>query len=182
MIMIRIRAYRFWAPLLCVVALLAAGCGGSTSAPQADAAQGEGGERLAPEFEMTDLEGRTVRLSDSHGKVRLIDFWATWCPPCREEIPMLNALHDTYGEQGLEIIAVTDESVELVEAFLEEYEIKYSNLIGTPEDAMIYEVMGLPTAFLIDREGRIVDDFFGPKPKSVLERKIRELLELPPAT
>jgi thiol-disulfide isomerase/thioredoxin len=167
-----------------VVALLAAGCGGSTSAPQADPAQAQadGGERLAPEFEMTDLEGRTVRLSDSHGKVRLIDFWATWCPPCRDEIPMLNALHDTYGEQGLEIIAVTDESVELVEAFLDEHEMKYSNLIGTPEDAVNYEVMGLPTAFLIDGEGRIVEDFFGPKPKGVLERKIREMLELPPAT
>jgi len=186
MLVIRNRLHRLWALLPGLFVILAA-CATPESAPRgeadvADGVQEEAVERLAPEFEMTDLEGRPVRLSDSHGKVRLIDFWATWCPPCRDEIPMLNALHDTYGEQGLEIIAVTDESVELVQSFLDEYEMRYANLIGSPEDAMNYGVMGLPTAFLIDGEGRIVDDFFGPKPKRVLEKKIRELLKLPPAT
>jgi thiol-disulfide isomerase/thioredoxin len=186
MVLIRHRPHRLWALLPGLLVLFAA-CGTPETARQAEAGvadgvQEEAGERLAPEFEMTDLEGRSVRLSDSHGKVRLIDFWATWCPPCRDEIPMLNALHEAYGGQGLEIIAVTDESVELMQSFLEEHEMKYANLIGTADDAMNYGVMGLPTAFLVDAEGRIVDDFFGPKPKSVLEKKIRELLELPPAT
>jgi peroxiredoxin len=138
----------------------------------------ESGPKLAPDFTLTDYAGETVRLSDSAGRVRLIDFWATWCPPCVEEIPMLKELHETYREQGLQILAISDESAEVVQAFVEENEVPYPNLIDPGDVSSEYRVLGLPTAYLLDRDGHIVEFFAGPKPRRVLERKIRELLEL----
>ena len=132
----------------------------------------------APDFEHVDLEGNSVRLSALRGKTVVIDFWATWCPPCVEEVPMLKELHEIYGEQGLEILAISDESAEVVQTFVEENEVPYPNLIGTDEVSSEYRVLGLPTAYLIDGEGNIVEFFAGPKPRRVLEKKIRELLEL----
>ncbi len=110
----------------------------------------------------------------------MIDFWATWCPPCRDEIPMLNELADTYGDDGLTILAISDESSEVLGKFAEEYQVRYTNLVDTEGVYERYVVLGLPTAFLIDGEGRIVKSFLGPKPRKVLEAKIREMLELPP--
>jgi peroxiredoxin len=136
------------------------------------------GERLAPDFSLEDLEGKTVSLSDSSGQVRLIDFWATWCAPCREEIPMLNELHGNYADRGLRILAISDESVELIREFVAENGVTYTNLVGTEEVVEEYGALGLPTAYLVDRDGRIVEYFFGPKPRKQLEAKIRELLEL----
>jgi thiol-disulfide isomerase/thioredoxin len=137
---------------------------------------------LAPEFELANLAGTMVRLSDSAGQVRLIDFWATWCAPCREEIPMLNELHEGYRDQGLTILAISDEDAEIVAPFAEEYKVAYTNLVGGDEIFTEYGAPALPTAYLLDRDGRIVETFVGPKPKKVLEKKIRELLELPPRT
>ena len=185
------RSKRRWPALLLVgAAALVVGCSDRPSASvetaaavlPADAA-GDGALEAAPLFTLNDLDGNPYGLADSHGKVRLVDFWATWCAPCREEIPMFNELHEAYGEKGLEILAISDfdEGPELVREFVEEYGVKYKNLIGTEQVATDYPVVGLPTAFLIDREGRVVQRYFGPKPKKVLEKEIRRLLELPPA-
>ena len=91
---------------------------------------------------------------------------------------MLKELHEIYGEQGLEILAISDESAEVVQTFVEENAVPYPNLIGTDEVSSEYRVLGLPTAYLIDGDGNIVEFFAGPKPRRVLEKKIRELLEL----
>jgi thiol-disulfide isomerase/thioredoxin len=161
--------------------ILLAGCSGSPSPVVDRAAQ------PAPEFTLQDLDGAPVTLSDSHGQVRLIDFWATWCAPCKEEIPWLIELHRTYGEQGFKIIAINpEETTDIVRTFVEAREIPYTNLAGTEEGFEAiresYEVISYPTAFLIDGEGNIVMDFRGTKSKKVLERKIRDLLGLPPST
>lgn len=158
--------------------LVFAGCGtgGGSSAPAPTAEA-----RMAPEFTLPDVRGGEVRLSDSAGKVRLVDFWATWCAPCKEEIPMFKELHQTYGEQGFAIVAISDENAEIVKEFVEAKEIPYTNLVDPGEISQDYGVVSLPTAFLVDGEGRIVEEFRGTKPRRILEARIRELLDLPPA-
>ena len=168
------------------LALILAGCsGGGTggsvgSAETADPMAAE--DRVAPDFELPDLSGETVSLAASAGRVRLIDFWATWCPPCRDEIPMLNELHHAYEDEGLTILAISDEKADVVREFADEVGMEYTNLIDPGEVSENYRVLGLPTAFLIDRDGRIVDYYMGPKSRKHLEKKIRELLEQPPTT
>jgi peroxiredoxin len=186
-----------WAGLLAAVALIGvtgfmiSGCSSSAEQRSAKSAGDDPGTgtavaqdtKLAPDFTLNDLEGEPVSLADSTGKVRLIDFWATWCPPCRDEIPMLNDLDRLYRESGLEIVAISDESAEIVRDFVEEHGVTYTNLVGTEDVAADYGVLGLPMAFLLDREGRVVGSpIFGPKARKNLEPKIRELLDLPPET
>jgi len=178
--------------LLCglVAALLLALSGCGTPWPEPEPAVGTSGSASAaenspaPPFTLEDLEGNEVRLADSAGQVRLLDFWATWCAPCREEIPMLNELHTKFSDQGLLILAISDmdEDAEVVQPFVDEHEVVYRNLIGTEEVVQSYKVLGLPTAYLIDGEGTIVKKFFGPKPPRILEGEIRKLLEGSPAT
>jgi thiol-disulfide isomerase/thioredoxin len=176
---------RWFGPLLAVaaLALLASGCGGGggdqASAPEKTFQPMAIAEGIAPDFELSDLSGRQVSLSESDGRVRLVDFWATWCAPCRKEIPMLNELHRTYGSEGLTILAISEENPEVVREFAEEVGVEYANLIDRGDVSQRYEVLGLPTAFLIDREGRIVETYMGEKPREQLEERIRELLDQP---
>ena len=178
------RMRRVW-PLAAILGLtlLLAGCGGGGTEEsygdeeKIDPLATE--QRAAPEFELPDLSGQTVSLAASDGRVRLIDFWATWCPPCRDEIPMLNELQKAYESEGLTILAISDEKAEVVREFAEEVGMNYTNLIDAGEVSENYRVLGLPTAFLIDRDGRIVDSYMGPKSRKHLEEKIRELLDQP---
>ena len=174
--------------LLIVVIGLGAACSNpSSSGTVAASAAGDGGGSVvepgvAPEFELESLDGAVVRLSDSAGRVRLIDFWATWCAPCREEIPMLKELHAGYEAEGLTILAISDEDADVVRPFAEKHAIGYTNLVDGVKIFEQYGALGLPTAYLVDADGRIVETYFGPKPRAVLEKRIRELLELPPTT
>lgn len=176
------------------LALLAGGCGGGVSgqrlAAESDAAgpdpsaAADAGPPMAFDFTLDTLGGETFRLSDATGQVRLIDFWATWCAPCREEIPMLNELQASYGERGFKVLAISDpeEEVGVIREFVEQHEVEYLNLVGTEEVNEAYRVLGLPAAYLVDGEGRVVDSFMGPKPRRVLVEKIEALLEGPPTT
>ena len=175
--------------LLLALALAAtlAGCGGdgavdAGASASADGAFDAGEVQIAPDFELSDLDGQTVKLSALDGDVRLIDFWATWCPPCRDEIPMLNELHQAYADQGLTILAISDEKPEVVREFARDTGMQYRNLLDPGEVSEAYRVFGLPTAYLLDREGKVIETFFGPKSRKALEKQIRELLDLPPAT
>lgn len=139
--------------------------------------------RPAPDFVLEDVHGKLVRLSDSAGRVRIIDFWATWCPPCREAIPDLKTLHETYGDKGLTVLAISmdDDAEKIVPQFVEKNRIPYTNLLGNPDVADAFGgVVGLPTTFLVDRDGKITDTFVGGTPKQVFEKRIRELLGLDP--
>jgi cytochrome c biogenesis protein CcmG/thiol:disulfide interchange protein DsbE len=161
--------------------IMLVGCSGAPT-PVADAPA-----KKAPEFTLADLDGNPVSLSDSRGQLRLVDFWATWCAPCKEEIPWYIEFHKKYGDSGFKIIAINpEEEVEIVRPFVEAKQIPYTNLAGTGEEfeavAENYEVISYPTGYLVDGEGNIVEEFRGAKSKKVLERKIRELLDLPPQT
>ncbi|NOX19787.1 MAG: TlpA family protein disulfide reductase [Nitrospirae bacterium] len=118
---------------------------------------------FAPDFTLQDLKGNKVSLIDFRGKVVLLNFWATWCPPCREEIPSLNKLMSQYQDKGLVIIGVSsDSSYKRLKAFARKYKINFIVL----HDATItvtrkYKVFSLPTTFLINKRGRIVQKFIG---------------------
>jgi peroxiredoxin len=164
------------------VALALAGCGGGAKAPGASSASASpamSGEKTAPDFELKDLEGKVYRFADAKGTVRLVDFWATWCAPCREEIPMFKDLHATYGPRGFALvgIAMDDEGLAKVKPFAEEEKLPYLTLIGNDDVANAFGgVVGLPTKFLVDREGHIVATWVGEVPRSVLEKQIQALL------
>lgn len=165
-----------------------AGCGGASETPPAATAGaaeaiGSTEENRAPSFELESIGGgEPLRLADYDGKVRLVDFWAIWCKPCVQELPMLQGLQDRYGADGFQMIGVyhSDEQPDEVRAFLDERGISYPQAIGNDDVADAFGgILGLPAAFLIDREGRIVQRYGGEKVAKKLECEIRESLGLP---
>jgi thiol-disulfide isomerase/thioredoxin len=132
-----------------------------------------------PSFTVRDLDGRVVSAADWRGKVTLINFWATWCGPCRREIPDLVALQQKYHYQ-LQIIGVSeDEDPLLVKQFRAEQKINYPVVMMTPElERMFPGVNALPTTFVLDREGRIVQKHVGLLDRSVTELETRALAGL----
>ena len=153
--------------------ILFAGCGGG-GAPAF-----KGVVKTAPDFELKDVTGRVFRLSDAKGTVRLVDFWTTWCAPCREEIPMFKDLHATYGAKGFTLvtIAMDDEGLDKVKPYVDELKIPYMTLIGNDDVAKAFGgIVGFPSKFLVDREGRIVDSWVGAIPRAVLEKRIQAIL------
>ena len=117
----------------------------------------------APDFTLKDLNGKKVSLSAFKGKVVLLNFWATWCPPCRAEMPALNKLSNALKPRGLEVIAVsTDRSINDIKGFLENHRVDFPILFDTDRSAAKqYRVFSMPTTFLIDRNGMIVEKFYG---------------------
>jgi thiol-disulfide isomerase/thioredoxin len=135
----------------------------------------------APPFQAKDIQGRAVTKASWSGKVVLVNFWATWCPPCREEIPELFALKKQYGDR-LEIIGISedDDSPEKVLKFAQQKGMTYPIVMYTPELVASYGgVPALPTSFLIDTQGRVVQKHSGLYPIESYQQEIRALLGLP---
>ena len=116
-----------------------------------------------PAFTVTALDGRSMSSADWRGKVVLVNFWATWCPPCRAEIPDLIALQEKYREHLVIVGIAEDEgSVDVVKRFVAEHKINYPIIMSTPELRKIFpEVMALPTTFVLDREGNLAQKNVG---------------------
>jgi cytochrome c biogenesis protein CcmG/thiol:disulfide interchange protein DsbE len=133
----------------------------------------------APDFTLKDIYGNKKTLSDFKDKVIILDFWATWCPPCREEVPHFIELYDEYKDKGLEIIGVTlERDLEgVVVPFVYERGINYTVLMGDRDVTEAYGgIMSIPTTFIIDREGMIRKRYIGYRDKEVFREDIKELL------
>jgi peroxiredoxin len=132
----------------------------------------------APDFTVRTPSGATVQLSQLKGKVVLVDFWATWCPPCVEEMPWLVAIAKTYEAQGVVLVAISNDDVgeqaEAVEAFSQAMpQLRPHVAYGTPEVGASYLVRSLPTLYIVDREGLIAQTHIG----QASERQLRGWVE-----
>ena len=134
---------------------------------------------FAPEFSLPGLTGQTIDLSAYRGKIVLLDFWATWCEPCREEIPRFVELQNKYRDQGLQIIGVSmDDEPEPVREYNQRFNMNYPVAMGDAKTGELYGgVLGLPIAFLIGRDGRIEAKHIGATDISVFEQEIKALLQ-----
>lgn len=132
----------------------------------------------APDFSLPELNGKQLQLASLRGKVVLLDFWATWCDPCREEIPQFVKLQNQYGPQGLQIVGISiDDSADPVRKFYREFHMNYPVVMGDAKTGELYGgVLGLPIAFLIDRDGRIYAKHIGATSPDVFESEIVKLL------
>jgi thiol-disulfide isomerase/thioredoxin len=135
----------------------------------------------APDFKLTGLDGKPVTLADSKGKVILLNFWATWCGPCRAEIPDLVELQKKYKDR-LQILGlvVDDDDQDGIKAFVEKFGISYPVAAATDDIRIQYGgIPALPTSFVLDAEGRIVQKHEGLRDPVLYETEIRALLSLP---
>jgi cytochrome c biogenesis protein CcmG/thiol:disulfide interchange protein DsbE len=150
--------------------------------PSAPAVGRAGELRPAPEFSLTDLAGKKLRLSDYRGHVVLLDFWATWCDPCKREIPHFVEMQNRYGPRGLQVIGISmDDDEKLAREFQKQFKMNYPVAIGSTELADQYGgILGLPITFLIDREGRIAARHIGATEAAVFEAEINKLLASTP--
>jgi thiol-disulfide isomerase/thioredoxin len=134
----------------------------------------------APEWQLNDPDGQTLKLSDFKGKVVILDFWATWCPPCRAEIPGFIALQKRYADQGLTVVGVSLDTggASVVKSFMKQVGMNYPVVIGDEKIASDYGgISAIPTTFVLDRNGNIVTSHQGFASQAVFESEIRPLLE-----
>lgn len=138
--------------------------------------------QMAPDFQLASIDGRQVRLSDYRGKAVLLNFWASWCGPCKVEMPWFTELQDRYRQQGLEVIGVAadNEGSDKIKNFVEKMHVKYTILLGTDQVSDAYGgIQGLPTSFYIDRDGRIVKQVAGLISEDEIEANIKKALQQP---
>ena len=138
----------------------------------------------APDFTLESLDGKNLRLSDFHGKAVLLNFWATWCGPCKIEMPWFVDFQKEYGSQGLQIVGVAmdDSSKEDIAKFAKEMGVNYPVLLGKEAVGDEYGgVPALPESFFIGRDGKIVDKIIGLKGKAEIEDSIKKALDTSPA-
>ena len=136
----------------------------------------------APDFTLPELAGNSLTLSDFKGKVIILNFWATWCPPCRMEIPDFVELYEKYKDEGLLIIGVNLDGGDSrsVKQFSEKYKINYPIVLGNVKVTEDYGgIRAIPTTFVIDRNGNIREKYVGYRPRAIFEDQAKKLLEIP---
>lgn len=137
--------------------------------------------QLAPDFTLNTLDGKSLTLSDLKGKKVVLNFWASWCPPCKEEMPHLQEYYEKYAEEdNVEIVGVnlthTDGSIEKIQQFVDSFELTFP--IPLMEEAgvdQLYQVLTIPSTFMIDTEGRIQHHIVGPLDQDALRDYIEKL-------
>lgn len=135
--------------------------------------------KTAPEIGLEDSVGKQANLRDYRGKVVVLDFWATWCHGCKEEIPWFAEFQRKYGDQDLRVIGVSldDEGWKVVKPFIKAASVPYRIVLGNDATAKAYGIGSMPDTFLIDREGRIAATNVGMVDRSGLEKNIQVLLQ-----
>ena len=156
----------------------------TTTPPATATTQANANHEPAPDVEFKTLEGKPFRLKELQGQVVLLNFWATYCIPCREEIPALNKLQSELEAQGLRIVgASVDDTIEGINSYQEEVvRFGYPVLVGDSDAKVKFEQAVLPTTYIIDRQGRIRDKIIGTRDKAGFEAAVKPLLAESPAT
>ena len=154
--------------LFIVVIALLAGCKDRGGRP----------DTAASDFSLKDMNGKTVRLSDYKGKVVLLEFWATWCPPCRASVPGLEKLHKAYKDKGLVLLAVAMDmgGDDEVRSYIKESGITYTVLKGTEDVATKYQVRSIPMMLVLGKDGKIAKRYIGMGSDEDLETDIKAAL------
>jgi cytochrome c biogenesis protein CcmG/thiol:disulfide interchange protein DsbE len=136
---------------------------------------------VAPDFTRTDFASKPLKLSDHRGKLVLLNFWATWCPPCREEMPLFSRWQRELKGKGLQVIGVSmDDDAGEAKEFLARYPVAYPVVMGDVKLAETFGgVLGLPLSYLIDAQGRVVARYQGEADVAAMEARVRQLLEQP---
>ncbi len=156
------------AMLLAFLMLLSVGCRGSSPIGKS-----------APDFVLTSINGKSLKLSDFKGKVVIVDFWSTGCPPCRKGIPEFEKLYSEYKDKGLVVIGISlDRSIDRTRDFCKKAGVSYPIAMGNGRVVGDYgNIRYIPTTFIIDRKMNITEKFVGYIPYETFETKVRELLE-----
>src|SRR6185437_4440778 len=157
-----------------LVVLLAA-----CSEPEQPFVKAEKDRQRAPGFSLQDASGATLKLSDYRGKVVLLNFWATWCAPCQEEIPWFNEFERDYKSRDFAVVGVSldQHGWDAVKPYIARLKVNYRVAVGDAMIAQLYgNVEGLPTTFLIDREGRIARIHLGQASRNTYRQEILQLL------
>lgn len=138
--------------------------------------------QFPPPFTLKDLSGNDVSLADFAGKVVVLDLWATWCAPCRAEIPFLVSLYSEFKDRGFVVVGVglDDGGARVMRPFIESYGVTYPILVGSRSVQSAYRVTGIPTTFVIARSGRIAARHVGYRPEleGQMRSEVAELLEM----
>lgn len=156
-----------------LVSLFVCGCGGREESTATHGSK-------APDFELKDLQGRVHHLSDFRGRVVILNFFATWCAPCRTEVPYLVRLYRGFADEGLQVIGVSldEDGGTALGPFIRQYGIPYPVVLATRQTLADYGgVQGIPSTFLIDHTGVISENFVGLASGYQLESSVRRLMK-----
>jgi peroxiredoxin len=165
--------------LLRALALLLTLAGIAATADLRAVVQPANKRKAAPQFALKDSSGKKIELKDYHGKVVLLDFWATWCTGCKMEIPWFSEFQRTYGAQGFAVfgVSVDEGGWRVLKPFLAETHVPYPILLGDGPTAQRFGIQSLPDTFLIDRQGRVAAAYLtGLVDKDDVEVNIKALL------
>jgi cytochrome c biogenesis protein CcmG/thiol:disulfide interchange protein DsbE len=123
-----------------------------------------------------DLDGNEISLSDFNGKVLILNFWATWCPPCREEIPDFVEVYNEYESEDVQFIGVSNEDISTLRSFVEDYNISYPILIDDENIMGKWGISAIPTTFVFDKDGQIISKSVGTMTREQLVNIIEDAL------
>jgi len=135
-------------------------------------------EKVQLHFTLKGVDGKPEDLTKFDGQIRVVDFWATWCPPCRVAVPHLNEIHRKYKDRGVTVIGISvDDNSRVVTAFEKESPIEYVSLMSSEDAEQAFgTVVGLPSTYVLDKEGRVYRSYVGAFPPQELEEDLEALL------